>query len=203
MSAHPNEQMPPGHQRSNVVGVATKFSQADRVNSTPPVLPPHSPMVTLPMISQQSNEPVTNVKVKASRKGVGRQVHPVANLNPVNTAFVPVSLAIPTAIASPSLSGDATSIDEMMDETNDDVDSIHSSCFSPGPNDSQTSGKRKGQRGERKTAHNLIEKRYRTSINDRIQELKVILVGQEGKVIVEPFSSFRARIILIVFFICR
>lgn len=35
----------------------------------------------------------------------------------------------------------------------------------------------------KKSAHNAIERRYRTSINDRIIELKNMLVGEEAKVI--------------------
>jgi len=43
----------------------------------------------------------------------------------------------------------------------------------------------KGQVGvktEKRSAHNLIEKRYRTSINDKIVELKDLVCGQDTKV---------------------
>ncbi|XP_062999304.1 sterol regulatory element-binding protein 1 isoform X2 [Elgaria multicarinata webbii] len=36
-------------------------------------------------------------------------------------------------------------------------------------------------KGEKRTAHNAIEKRYRSSINDKISELKVLVVGTEAK----------------------
>lgn len=37
-------------------------------------------------------------------------------------------------------------------------------------------------KGEKRTSHNAIEKRYRLSINDKIVELKNLVCGEEAKV---------------------
>ena len=42
--------------------------------------------------------------------------------------------------------------------------------------------KTSGGRGEKRTAHNAIEKRYRLSINDRLLELKELISGKDSKV---------------------
>lgn len=36
--------------------------------------------------------------------------------------------------------------------------------------------------GERRTTHNIIEKRYRSSINDKILELRDLVMGSDAKV---------------------
>lgn len=41
--------------------------------------------------------------------------------------------------------------------------------------------------GERRTTHNIIEKRYRSSINDKIVELRNLVMGNDAKV-----GGFRA-----------
>lgn len=49
--------------------------------------------------------------------------------------------------------------------------------------DSITAIQAKPPKTEKRNTHNAIEKRYRTSINDKINELKNIVVGSEAKVI--------------------
>ena len=56
------------------------------------------------------------------------------------------------------------------DGVGDDIDDDESLLS---PKSSTSTRRYKPRRGERRTAHNLIEKKYRSSINDRIAELRV------------------------------
>jgi hypothetical protein len=51
-------------------------------------------------------------------------------------------------------------------------------------------------KGEKRSSHNAIEKRYRLSINDRIIELKELMCGKEGKV---RMRSIEVAIICILY----
>ena len=46
-----------------------------------------------------------------------------------------------------------------------------------------------GAKTEKRSAHNLIEKRYRTSINDKIVELKDLVCGQDTKVLLTQYAT--------------
>ena len=47
--------------------------------------------------------------------------------------------------------------------------------------------------GERRTTHNIIEKRYRSSINDKILELRDLVMGNDAKVCWPPSNDATSR----------
>ena len=58
-------------------------------------------------------------------------------------------------------------------------------------NSKQAGGAQIG-RGEGRSAHNAIEKRYRLSINDKIVELRELIAGKDSKVSCQQLTAYRA-----------
>lgn len=59
----------------------------------------------------------------------------------------------------------------------------------------------KPKKGERKTAHNAIEKRYRLSINDKIVELKDLVAGPDARVCI--FQSVNSKVVNFYYIFCQ
>nr|AHB60716.1 sterol regulatory element-binding protein [Mimachlamys nobilis] len=165
-------------------------------------LPVSSPQTTNVGINQFNLQQLQQLLLQAQPKTTSNNttVNPVSVSQPISPASVPqqtlspppnyvtISQASPTVVASSPPTTmtplqtvmtntgtilTTTSIPIQMVQDNDSFDKLPINRLN-----SVTKGPKKG---EKRTSHNAIEKRYRLSINDKIIELKDLVAGTEAK----------------------
>ncbi|XP_048847960.1 sterol regulatory element-binding protein 2 isoform X2 [Brienomyrus brachyistius] len=173
------------HQR-----VLTSAGQTIQTLSTAPATV-HTVSQQVPVLVHQPQILKTDSLVLTTLKPDGTQVlSTVQNPAGITTLTAPIQT---TALQVPTLMGGniLTTLPVMMGSG----DKLPIKQLSPGPSVGGTNG-RVGQdqgavpgmgpgvgmkEGEKRTTHNIIEKRYRSSINDKILELRDLVMGNDAK----------------------